>query len=314
MNQPLSNNSNLSTDLQRKKPLGELLVEAGLISIHQIEIALQEQKHYSLRIGEILASHGWIKQETANFFAEKWTNLIQQQPTRPLALYLFAAALLDKEQLLILKQKQRQANGNIKLHYLAVEQGYVKQITVDFFLKYLFNIRQDSVLSFAKPYEIIKNYLNGETNFQNIELSQAPLSGVSLKQIILDDSNLKQANLNNSNLSHSSLIRVNLSLANLESANLSHTNFKDACLIEANLRQGNLEHANFQAANLQEADLRGANLDNAIFAGADLRGAKLESTYAYDVYYDNQTCFNANFEPVKAGWRAISSEQNLISS
>ena len=309
MNQPLSNNSNLSADLPGKKLLGELLVEAGLISIHQIEIALQEQKYYNLRIGEILASHGWIKQETADFFANKWSNLIQQQPNRPLTLYLFAAALLDKEQLLILKQKQRELDGNIKLHYLAVEAGYVKQITVDFFLKYLFNISQDSGLSFTKPYEIIKNYLNGETNFQNLELSQAPLSGVSLKQIRLDDSNLRQANLNNSNLSHSSLVRVNLFFANLESANLSHTNFEQACLIEANLRHSNLEHANFQAANLQEADLREANLEHVNFAGADLRGAKLDSAYAYEVYYDNQTCFNANFNPVQLGWQSISSEQ-----
>ena len=54
--------------------------------------------------------------------------------------------------------------------------------------------------------------------------------------------------------------------------------------------------------------MRGANLDNANFAGADLRGAKLELAYTYDVYYDNQTCFNANFNPVQAGWQAISSE------
>ena len=54
-----------------EKPLGEILVEAGLVSLAQIEIALQEQSQSNLKIGEILALHGWIKQETADFFCRK---------------------------------------------------------------------------------------------------------------------------------------------------------------------------------------------------------------------------------------------------
>ena len=213
------------------------------------------------------------------------------------------AGLLEREQLLILKQKQKQINSEIRLHSLAVELGYVKQVTVNFFLTYLFNIYQIQGLSFTKPYTIIKNYINGETNFEGLELSQAPLNGVCLKKVKLDRSNLRRSNLNNSNLSYSSLIRVNLALADLESANLSHVNFKRACLIEADLQKCNLEGTDFQAANLQEADLREANLRLADFAAADLRGAKLESAYSYDVYYDNQTYFDANFNPIKAGWK-----------
>ncbi len=49
------------------KPLGQILVEAGLISMSQIELALKEQKQTNLKIGEILTLHGWIKQETADF-------------------------------------------------------------------------------------------------------------------------------------------------------------------------------------------------------------------------------------------------------
>ena len=286
-----------------KQPLGEILVEAGLVSIHQIEIALQEQKIHQLKIGHILANYGWIKLETADFFAEKWSSIIQKRPNRPLALYLFAAALLNREQLLILKQQQQQANFKTELHSLAVKQGYIKRETVNFFLKHLYEVKQTSGLSFAKSYEIIKSYLKGETNFQNKELSQAPLNRVSLKGVVLNNSNLVQANLNKTNLYSSSLIRVNLTLANLESANLSHVNFTQACLIEANLRKSNLERANFHTVNLQEADLREANLLDASFAGADLRGAKLESVYAYNVYYDRQTRFDPNFDPIKAGWK-----------
>ncbi|MDJ0900104.1 MAG: pentapeptide repeat-containing protein [Xenococcus sp. MO_188.B8] len=291
---------------QSEKPLGELLLEAGLVSIFQIETALEEQKQSDNKIGEILAYHGWIKQKTADFFVEKWPNLLSKKLTRPLSFYLFAAGLLDKEQLLILKQKQKQTNSGARLHELAIEQGYIKTTTINFFLQHLFNIYIIRNLSFASPYKLIKGYINGETDFRDSKLSQVPLNGVRLKKVVLDGSLLRQANLNNSNLSGSSLVGVNLTLADLELANLSHVNFQQACLIESNLSRSNLERANFQGANLQEADLRGANLRKASFVAADLRGAKLFPGYSYDIFYDKQTVFDRNFDPIKAGWKLVS--------
>ena len=299
--QQISNNS--LTNLSSKKPLGEILLEAGLVSISQLEIALAEQKENELKIGRILAAHGWIKQETADFFAEKWSSFLRTAQRRPLAFYLFAAGLLEQEQLAILRQKQKEINSETRLHPLAIEQGYIEQVTVNFFLKYLYNLDQFQNLSFTSLYELIKNYINGEINFQGLELCQVPLNGVKLKKIRLDNSKLIHANLNNSDLGGSSLITVDLTLADLELANLSEVNFQQACLIEANLRRSNLVQANFQAANLQEADLRGANLRHASFAAADLRGAKLSPAYSYDVYYDRQTVFDASFNPIKAGWK-----------
>ncbi|ELS02695.1 putative low-complexity protein [Xenococcus sp. PCC 7305] len=297
-----SHHSNLA-ELPSKQPLGEILLEAGLISIFQIEVALAEQKQSDYRIGEILAHHGWIKQETADFFAQRWSNLIQKTQTRPLTYYLFAASLLDKKQLLSLKQQQKQQSSHMRLHELALEKGYVAQTTIDYFLKSLFKIHRSQSLSFTSSYKIIKGFINGKSDFRDSELTQAPLNGVRLQSVILDNSILRQANLNNSNLSYSSFSEVNLALANLEMANLSHANFRQACLIEANLRRSNLESANFQSANLQEADLRGANLLNASFASADLRGAKFSPAYSYDVYYDKNTAFDSNFNPIKAGWK-----------
>ena len=295
-NQPSSNS-------QSHRPLGEILVEAGLVSMHQIEIALREQKEYNWKIGKILAKHNWIKQQTADFFAEKWSGLLRKSATRPLSLYLYAAGLLDRQQLLVLKQQQTQTKSESRLHSLAVEQGYLKQVTVDFFLRHLFDICHSPHFSFTKPYSIIKNYINGETNFEELELSQILLNGVSLKGVRLNKSNLKQANLHNSNLSDASLVRANLALADLERAIFIHANFQRAYLIEANLRRSILEEADFQRANLAGADLREANLFHASFCAADLRGAKLEVAYSYDVYYDNQTYFDASFNPQTAGWK-----------
>ncbi|MEL6945166.1 MAG: low-complexity protein, partial [Bacteroidota bacterium] len=70
-----------------KRPLGEVLIEAGLITASQIEFALQLQYNSDLRIGEILASHNWIDQKTADFFAERWNKLLKQDQKKPLVYY-----------------------------------------------------------------------------------------------------------------------------------------------------------------------------------------------------------------------------------
>ncbi len=288
------------------KPLGEILVEAGLVSLAQIEIALQEQSQSNLKIGEILASHGWVKQETADFFVEKWAQLLENEKKQPLVYYFKEAAILDEKQIAMLleeqKLQQRKQGKKIRFHNLAVERGYLKQITVDYFLASLFNIYSSGVFSFTKPYEILRSYTNGETNFERTKLSSAPLMGISLKKVILDESNLKAANLTSCNLSYSSMVEVNLALANLNKAILTEVNLEGACLNKANLREAHLERVNFQNASLQNADLSDAYLLNTCFAAADLQGAQLPSEYPYEVYYDSQTSFDDDFDPITAGW------------
>ena len=56
---------------QKQKPLGVYLVEAGLITPAQIKTALDYQKVERRRLGEILASQGWINQKTIEYIIEK---------------------------------------------------------------------------------------------------------------------------------------------------------------------------------------------------------------------------------------------------
>ena len=81
------------------KPLGFILQEAGLITPAQVEVALQDQQYYQLPFGEILSLHGWIRQETADFFAEAWPTLFLSSYLQPLGYYLRSAALLSDEQI-----------------------------------------------------------------------------------------------------------------------------------------------------------------------------------------------------------------------
>lgn len=302
---PAQNAETINLD---KKPLGEILMESGLITANQLEIALQQQNEkgkQDLRIGEILASHKWIEQTTANFFADKWHDLIQQKQKKPLIYYFRHSGLLNEKQIDLLLQEQKKQEKQTRFHRLAVERGYIKQITVDFFLANIFKIYHSNVFSFAKPYEILSQYNKGEKNFCRTELSKAPLMGVTLKGIQLDGSNLREAKLSTCNLSKSSLVQTNLAAVDLVKSILTDVNFERANLCQANLREAHLKNANFTKANLQQADLTKAYLFNTVFVGADLRKAKLPEEYPYEVYYDAQTIFDDNFDPMQYGWKKL---------
>lgn len=53
------------------KPLGEYLLEAGLLSQDRLKIALHKQKNTSMRLGELLSSLGWVSQETIEYLMDK---------------------------------------------------------------------------------------------------------------------------------------------------------------------------------------------------------------------------------------------------
>jgi hypothetical protein len=117
------------------KPLGKILEEAGLIHQNQLQVVLMEQNTYShLKIGEILALHGWLKQETADFFAETI-----QQPVKKeifdlqIGEFFNQAGLLSKKDIENILSEQKKTG--IKFGSIAVLKGLIKRQTLDFFLK-----------------------------------------------------------------------------------------------------------------------------------------------------------------------------------
>jgi hypothetical protein len=67
---------NLSADnspisLTESKRLGDYLVEAGLLTEAQIEVALADQVTTNLRFGEVLIRRGWVKEETIEYLMQK---------------------------------------------------------------------------------------------------------------------------------------------------------------------------------------------------------------------------------------------------
>ena len=126
------------------KPIGEILQEAGLITSPQLDVALRDQIYYlreqiyyeDMRLGEILALRGWIKQDTADFFAQEWFRLINNRREHPLGFYLKKAGLLSEQDIEIILLEQYK--NYLRFGDTAVKQGLIKQNTINFFLQNLF--------------------------------------------------------------------------------------------------------------------------------------------------------------------------------
>ncbi len=117
--------------------LGEVLRDANLITDAQLQTALRDKEEYKhQKIGEILALRGWLKQETVDFFAERWPNCLKQGAKYPIGEYLKQAALLDQEDIENILYLQQDLK--IKFGEIAVAQGLLTQKTLDFFLNNLF--------------------------------------------------------------------------------------------------------------------------------------------------------------------------------
>lgn len=118
------------------KPLGLVLQTAGLVSPQQVQIALKDREFFpQLRIGEIMIRRGWIGQQTADFFAEQWSKLLQNNPKMRLGQYFKAAGLMDEAQIETILREQ--STSGLQFGKSAVIKGIISQATLDFFLEQL---------------------------------------------------------------------------------------------------------------------------------------------------------------------------------
>ena len=113
--------------------IGSFLEQAALVTSAQLQVALHDQIYCGSRIGEILSLRGWIKQETADFFAEQWPLIVDEPGGIPIGSCLQQAFLVTSEQ--IEEAIQSQTSNGLRIGAIFVLNGWLKQPTVDFFLK-----------------------------------------------------------------------------------------------------------------------------------------------------------------------------------
>ena len=184
---------------------------------------------------------------------------------------------------------------------LAYLQGWLKLKTVDYFVENLapkLSTPQElTTHSLSSAQQILKQYTNGETSFQGLQLKKIIINNASFRGVNLNDSDLEAAVLKEVNLDYSSLRQVNLNKANLEKASLKETDLRNACLNQANLNQACLEKADLRNACLRDSNLAEASFIKASLEGADLRGANLQGTNFDEASYDTKTYFDSDFDP-----------------
>lgn len=66
-----SSNGDTGPISANRKRIGGYLVEAGLLTPAQVDVALNDQKLTGMRFGEILAARGWVKQQTIEYLMTK---------------------------------------------------------------------------------------------------------------------------------------------------------------------------------------------------------------------------------------------------
>jgi hypothetical protein len=131
----------MSNHESQKQKIGQILQQANLVSPAQIEMALLDQERYvnlhlaDLRLGEILVLRGWIKQETVDFFLERWSQFTAQSETKRIGFYLHEAGLLNKEQIAWIIKQQKQLTIPPKFGEIACQQGWLKPKTINFFFR-----------------------------------------------------------------------------------------------------------------------------------------------------------------------------------
>jgi len=134
---PFATESILMASTAVKMPLlGQVLLEAGLITAKQVSLVLDAQANgQNMRFGEILAEWGWVSQETVDFFADQLPQLATAAHKNPIGYYLKAAKLLNDEQINTILAEQ--SHLQLRFGEIAVRNGWVKQKTVDSVLRYL---------------------------------------------------------------------------------------------------------------------------------------------------------------------------------
>jgi uncharacterized protein YjbI with pentapeptide repeats len=267
------------------KPLGAVLYQADLIPLTVVEQALQFQAKYGdRRLGEILSIWGKIAPETIRFFVEEWPRLFHEVPKEPLGQYFKAAALLDEAQIQEILHQQKQVSGRFGM--IAVRKGWLKQTTVDFFLKHLMLdnrwretllrdgwLDTDSSNSKQSP-EILHQLL-----YPNVLPQPDPFA--ASPEIWRPTSNQSQSSKSRSNspiqlqsltgTGNNEIGALQLLMEGVFTWNAWRKAYPNQV---PNLSKADLRRARLQGFDLSATDLSGANMQ-----GADLRGAILREAY-----------------------------------
>ncbi len=137
-----------------------------------------------------------------------------------------------------------------------------------------------------------------EMDLRNVDLRNANLSGANLRNTDLSGANLSRANLSNADLEGTLLIGTNFTEAKLKNTYLVRANLLGAILKKADLSEANIIMVNIDRVNLSDSKLYGADLRGMDLRKVDLRNADLRKVNLSRANLTNVDFHNAKIEDI----------------
>jgi hypothetical protein len=127
---PTQHSAQRIASLSTPKRIGGYLVEAGLLTHDQINVALTDQQATGMRFGEIIVARGWLKEQTVEWIVTKVIEP-ERQSGSPLAHLMQAAEVAPVCSQSPEKPTKQPANSNqpAVLRQAVANQGQAKQST-----------------------------------------------------------------------------------------------------------------------------------------------------------------------------------------
>lgn len=130
----------MTEQLTHSQRIGAHLLEAGLLTSEQLEVALADQERQATaRLGEVIQKRGWVKERTIQFLLNQVNNTLVDHPElnacTQLGNNLIEAGLLTSAQ--VDEALQEQKISNKRLGEILVNHGWVTSQTIEYMMKHL---------------------------------------------------------------------------------------------------------------------------------------------------------------------------------
>lgn len=130
----------LTKQLTHSQVIGTHLLEAGLLTSEQLDVAIAEQDlQTAARLEEVIQKRGWVKERTIQFLLDRVNNKLVDDPElgtfAQLGAHLVEAGLVTSAQVeqALLEQK----TSNKRLGEILVNHGWVTPQTIEYMMKHL---------------------------------------------------------------------------------------------------------------------------------------------------------------------------------
>lgn len=128
----------MTQQLSQSQSIGTHLLEAGILTSEQLEVALAEhQLHASTRFGEIVKNRGWVKERTIQFLLNRANQSLKESQnlsvSAQIGTHLVEAGLVTQAQ--VEQALLEQQTSNKRLGEILVNHGWVTSQTVEYMMK-----------------------------------------------------------------------------------------------------------------------------------------------------------------------------------